>query len=179
MNEAAPAIGIVQDGDGADVQRLFRGFVQRWKAKARIVGVIEEGDGEGLQPRNARHLVSVLDGARFRIFQDLGPGSTACQIDPDSLASAGEAVRRHIEMGCDLVILSKFARLEAERRGGLMPALVSAAEAGIPLLTSVGGKFDAAWHQFAENNYASLSPDQPALEHWWHKVRGSARPQRI
>ena len=174
MSEAMPSIGVVQDGDGADVQRLFRGLVDRWRSTAHIVGVIEEADGEVPQPRNARHLVSVTDGARFRIFQDLGPGSTACQIDPDSLLSAGEAVRREIQTGCDLVILSKFAKLEAEHRGGLMPALLSAVEAGVPLLTSVGSKFDAAWNRFAERNYVSLSADPPALDDWWCRVRAGS-----
>ena len=170
MSETLPAIGVVREGGGANVQDLLRLFVERWKPMVRIAGLVEEGDEAG-KPRNQRHLVDVGDGSRFRIFQDLGPGSTGCQIDPESLLCASEVVRRRIEAGCDLVVLSKFARLEAEQRGGLMPALLSAVAAGIPILTSVTPKFDAAWDRFAEGSYIGLEPNQQALEDWWRRVR--------
>jgi hypothetical protein len=50
------------------------------------------------------------------MFQDLGHGSTACRIDPAGVLLASEAVRRDIDTGCNLVLLNRFAKLEAERQ---------------------------------------------------------------
>src|SRR5262245_27348778 len=113
MSQALPAIGDVKDAHPAKIQKLFRELDDSWKSATQIYRMIEEGDDEACEPASGRHLVSVSDSSRFRMFQDLGAGSIACRIDPESLLSAGEAVRRQIERGCDLVILSKFARLEA------------------------------------------------------------------
>ena len=56
-------------------------------------------------------------GARFRIKQDLGPGSVSCSLDAAGLASACAAIETVIEEGCDLAIISKFGKQEAERGG--------------------------------------------------------------
>ena len=50
------------------------------------------------------------------MFQDLGHGSTACRIDQAGVLLASEAVRRDIDTGCNLVLLNRFAKLEAERQ---------------------------------------------------------------
>jgi Protein of unknown function (DUF2478) len=78
----------------------------------------------------------VSDGAIFSIGQDLGPGSAACNLDPAGLAQACHAVECAIARGVDLVILSKFGKLEAQRRG-LTDAFRAAFAARLPILTSV------------------------------------------
>ncbi|MET0988582.1 MAG: DUF2478 domain-containing protein [Steroidobacteraceae bacterium] len=163
-------IGVVRGRPSAEIQRLFRELATRWRQTARIVGVIEESGGPDGAACNAGQLISLADGASFSIFQDLGRGSTACNVHPDGALSAGEAVRRNIEAGCDLVVLSKFGKLEAEQRGGLMPAFIAAAESNVPILTSVSAKFDVAWRQFAEDAYCSLSADYDVIEEWCRTV---------
>jgi hypothetical protein len=110
--------------------------------------VLEESHGQDDQVCGAGYLRSIANGARYSMFQDLGPGSTACRIDPAGVLLAGEAVRRDIAAGCDLVLLNRFAKLEAERQG-LMSAFVAAVEAQVPLLTSVSPAFQGAWERFA------------------------------
>jgi hypothetical protein len=79
-------------------------------------------------------------------------------------------VRRDIAQGCDLVVLSKFGRLEAEG-GGLRDAFGAAIEAGIPVLTSVSGKFGKAWQNFAAPLSVTVPDDADAIEAWWEAVR--------
>ena len=166
MDSADKLIAVVQGAESATIQQLLAGFVSRWRERVRIVGVIEESLGEdcGCAPGKLRNL---SDGRRFPIFQDLGPGSQGCALDAAALVTAGEAVRRDIVAGCDLVVLSKFGKFEAESRSGLMPALIAAIEAGVPVITSVAPKFMVAWERFASPWFVVLPATAPAIEAWW------------
>lgn len=165
-------IAVVQGAQSADIQRLFRDCAARWRQSARIVGVTEDiGEPDGDGACNIGQLVSLADGARFSIFQDQGPDPDACSVDPGGALSAGEAVARDIAAGCDLVVLSKFAKLEAQQKGGLVAAFVAAAEAGVPILSSVSPKFESVWRQFTEGAYVTLPAEAAALENWWQSVR--------
>src|SRR5262249_17104173 len=127
MDRAAKTIAALQGASSAVVRDMFRAVVARWQSSARIAGVLEENHGQGNQVCGAGYLRSIASGARYSMFQDLGPGSTACRIDPAGVLLAGEAVRRDIAAGCDLVLLNRFAKLEADRQG-LMSAFLAAAE---------------------------------------------------
>jgi hypothetical protein len=80
------------------------------------------------------------------------------------------AIRRDIAQGCDLVVLSKFGKLESQG-GGLREAFGAAIEAGIPVLTSVSGKFETAWRNFAAPLAVTVPDDADAIEAWWEAVR--------
>jgi hypothetical protein len=171
MEAQVQRIAIVQGAPSAEIQRLLGDFVGRWRSAARIVGVLEEIGPEG-SACSAGQLISLTDGARFSIFQDQGGSSSGCNADPAGTLSAGEAVRHDIEAGCDLVVLSKFGKLEAEQKGALVPAFVAAAEAAAPILTSVSPKFEPVWRQFTEGAYVSLPARAETLDAWWKEVRG-------
>ncbi len=166
MDFSATPIAVVQGAESAAVQQLLADFCARWHQRIQIVGVIEDpwGDSCGSAPGHLRNLTG---GRSFPIFQDLGPGSTGCSLDGASLVEAGEQVRRDITAGCDLVMLSKFGKFEAENGSGLLPAFVAAIEAGAPVLTSVAPKFMAAWDTFADPYYAVIPATQAAIEAWW------------
>jgi uncharacterized protein DUF2478 len=85
------------------------------------------------------------------------------------VVTACEAVRRDVLAGCDLLVLSKFGKLEAQR-SGLLAAFVAGVEAQIPILTSVAPKFDAQWAAFAAPMFAVLPPERAAIERWWRSV---------
>jgi hypothetical protein len=164
MDTAVKPIAIVQGAASSEVQALLRRFVAHCPPVVRIAGVIEDGDadcetGGGL-------LRSIRGGGRYPVFQELGAGSTGCSLDPTGLVAACEAVRRDIAVGCDLVVLSKFGKLEAEQRSGLMPAFVAAMEAGVPILTAVSPRYAAGWQAFAAPFFAVLEPDSAAIEAW-------------
>lgn len=81
------------------------------------------------------------------------------------MALAADAVRRDIERGCDLVVLSKFGKLEAGG-GGLRDAFAAAIDAGVPLLTSVSQNFSVAWEAFAAPLFVVLPADPDRIEQW-------------
>jgi hypothetical protein len=163
---ATKPIAVVQGGESAAIQLLLASFFADWQTRARIVGVIEDilGESCGCAPGHLRNLAG---GRSYPIFQNLGPGSTGCSLDGPSLVEAGEQVRRDIARGCDLVVLSKFGKFEAESGSGLLPAFIDAIEAGAMVLTSVAPRFMAAWDQFADPFYEVIPAERPAIEAWW------------
>ncbi|HMK78255.1 MAG TPA: DUF2478 domain-containing protein [Xanthobacteraceae bacterium] len=173
MQRDGETIAVVQGGSSAAAQELFRAFVSRWHASARIVGVIEENHGLGERTCNGGYLRSIASGELFPLFQDLGSQSTACHLEGSGATSASAAIARDIAAGCDLVLLSKFGKLEAAR-GGLASAFAAAIEAGVPVLTAVSPAFSEKWAQFAAPLFTPLPADAAVLDAWWRAIRGSA-----
>jgi len=166
-------IAVIQGAATPVVQALIRDFIARLAPGVRAVGVVEdplplEDDG-----CSAGELKSLGDGRRFPLLQDLGGEATACRLDSSAVVSACDVVQRDIAAGCDLVVLSKFGKVEAAR-SGLAPAFASAMEAGIPILTSVSPKFGEAWDRFAAPLYVILPPELVAIEDWWATVGAKA-----
>jgi Protein of unknown function (DUF2478) len=174
MDRPVKTIAAVQGASSAVVREIFRALVARWQSSARIAGVLEESHGQDNQICGAGYLRSIASGARYSMFQDLGPGSTACRIDPAGVLIAGEAVRRDIAAGCDLVVLNRFAKLEAERQG----LIAAAVEARVPLLTSVSPVFQGAWERFAAPLFVMLPAESETIDGWWQAVRASALTER-
>jgi len=163
-------IAVVQDAPGPVVQELFRTLAERWQPEGRVVGAIAEDHGLPDRACSAGYLRRLADGTRYPIFQDLGRGSQACHLAGDGALVAAAAVRKDIEAGCDLVILSKFGKLEAGG-GGLRDAFAAAIEAGVPILTSVSARQLAPWEAFAAPLFTPVAADAREIETWWQRVR--------
>jgi hypothetical protein len=170
--DATKKIAVVQ-GPGPVVQVLFRTLAERWQGEARVVGAIAEDHGLPDRACSAGYLRSLADGARYPIFQDLGRGSQTCHLAGDGALVAGAAVAKDIETGCDLVILSKFGKLEAGG-GGLREAFAAAIEAGVPVLTTVAASQAAPWEAFAAPLFAPVAAEPDAINAWWQGVRAHA-----
>jgi hypothetical protein len=119
-------------------------------------------------PQTGRESVVLRDlrsGARYPLKQYLGPGSVACALDTAGLAAACFAVETAIQQGCDVVILSKFGKVEAER-GGLAGAFYAAIAAGVPIVTSVAPSLAEAWNGFATPFAIIVRPDFDEIQNW-------------
>ncbi len=165
-----PAIAVLQGAAGVDVQALLHSLAMRWRTSARVVGVLEVEHGLAGRACGAGYLQSLSDNRLFQLFQDLGPGSTTCHLDSAGLALACEAVCQDIAAGCDLVVLNRFAKSEADRQG-LIGAFMAAVDAGVPILTSVSPVFMEAWTQFAAPLFLMLPAEADRVENWWASVQ--------
>jgi hypothetical protein len=164
MDDRVSRIAIVQGAPGAVVRELFRSLAERWRPAVRLAGVLAEDHGLPDRACTAGYLRSLVDGARYPIFQDLGPAA-GCHLAGDGAVVAAAAVRGDIAAGCDLVMLSKFGKLEADG-GGLRDAFAAAIEAGVPVLTSVSPSYMARWQSFATPLFTLLPPDAAQVEAW-------------
>jgi hypothetical protein len=139
------------------------------------VGLIAENHDLPDRACSAGFLRNITTEERFSIFQDLGLGSTACHVDGSGALQVAAAVQRDIAAGRDLVVLSKFGKLEAGG-GGLLRAFKAAVEAQIPLLTSVSPAFEGPWKKLCGGSLTILSAG-PDITTWWQGIRKSpARP---
>src|SRR5690606_37413224 len=100
MDSAAKPIAFVQGATSAAIQQLLGEFVDRWSAAARVVGLLGSVPPPGQPAYGATGLRSIADGRIYPLFQDLGPGSLGCSLDPAGAVLACEAVERDIAGGC-------------------------------------------------------------------------------
>jgi hypothetical protein len=166
-------IAVVQGADGAVIQRLLGDVAAAPWCPSGVAGIIElpKSDDPGCGRAMLRNIRS---GATFSLFQDLGAGSTACALDPGGVTEACAAVCRDIAAGCDLVLLSKFGKLEAETGGGLLAAFVAAIEADVPVLTAVSPYNMDRWDTFAAPFYEVIGASQAEIAAWWAAQRPAA-----
>jgi hypothetical protein len=170
MDAPVKSIAVVRGASRARVQEVFRALAERWRLSVRLAGLVAEEHGLADRACSAGFLRNIGSGERFSIFQDLGPGSTACHLDETGTLTAADGVRRDIAVGCDLVLLSKFGKLEAEERG-LFGAFQAALDAHIPLLTSVSPPFEEPWKRLVGQSFSILPADPDAIGVWWQAVR--------
>ena len=174
---AVQRIVALQGASTATIQGLLADFADKLTDQGlRVAGVIEiaECAEEGACKQLAvRDLAS---GASFSISQDLGAGSTACNLNPGGLAKACGLVETAIAAGADVVILSKFGKLEAAR-GGLCDAFRAAILADLPIITAVSPALSEEWSRFAGPLADYMVPRADRLDAWWrlHSHNGKIR----
>jgi hypothetical protein len=167
--EEQPMIAAIQGAESPIIQALIQAFVDQLPRQVRVAGVIEDYPPETPDGECAPNLRNLRSGSLHALFQELGPCASSCALNAESVVAVCEEVNRDIAAGCDLVVLNKFAKLEAER-SGLTAAFAASLEAGIPILTSVSPKFDAEWRRFAEPYFVILPPEPAAIARWWRAV---------
>lgn len=169
MSTAGAYIARVEGTDSATVQILFAEAIARWQtAGVRVAGLIEETHGMPGRTCNAGVLREVVSGRSYSIYLEIPPPDRSCHINAEGAESAGAAILADIAT-CDLVVLSKFGKLEAGQ-GGLIGAFKTAIAARKPILTTVSEKHRAAWNALAPEATV-LPPSVAAMETWWTSVR--------
>ena len=162
-----PRIAALRGAPSAALQLLLDKFAQRRaRAGLRVAGVVEDSvcahDGS-CKKFSVRDLLS---GETVSISQNLGRGSTACSLDSAALVRACGRIENAIMEGADLVVLSKFGKLEAAR-SGLADAFRAAIEADLPILTVVSQAAAEEWELFAAPLFQFVDTSCEALESWW------------
>lgn len=166
------AIAVIANREGRNTQALLREAADAWRqAGARVVGVLaEDGDDEG--ECSAAFLRDIASGERFSIQLDAAPAGTACHLDTAGIDDACAVLLPQIA-DADIVVLSKFGKTEAMRRG-LWTAFREAVANGKPLLTTVSSKHRDAWTGLA-GEAVWLEPDDGSIERWRQAVEGQGR----
>jgi nucleoside-triphosphatase THEP1 len=107
-----------------------------------VAGVIaESADAEGVC--SAGFLRDLASGERFSIQLEKAPAHTSCHLDGSGVNKASAKLIPQIA-AADIVILSKFGKLEAEGRG-LWSAFEAAIKQGKLVLTTISAKHQEAW----------------------------------
>lgn len=158
----------IQAETSAAAQSAMQNAIEFWRSKGiRVAGLVEETHGLPDRVCNAGILRDVVTGSTYSIYLDMPEAGRTCHIDASGAERACAAILAQID-ACNLLVLSKFGKLEAAG-GGLFTAFASAVDAGTPLLTTVSAKHLPAWNAFAPGA-TTLPPEMAALQHWWTAV---------
>jgi hypothetical protein len=159
------SIAAIVGSDSRSVQSLFAAIAGDLRAEGlRVIGVVSETHGLADRTCSAGFLRDIVSCAQFPIYLQEPPRDTSCHLDESGVDAACRRLLPQIP-GCDLVIISKFGKLEAGG-GGLTPAFEAAINAHKPILTSVSELHLAAWRAFAPEA-ADVPCDGPAIRCWW------------
>lgn len=158
-------IAAVITDDSAKTQAMIAAAVAEWDVLgSRIVGLFSESHGIPGRACGAGFLRDIASGKAYSIYLETPSAHTSCHLDATGVEAACAAVLGRIPTS-DLVVLSKFGKLEAAR-AGLFRAFERAVGTGRPLLTTVSYLHRDAWQAFAPG--ATLLPDDgAALRRWW------------
>jgi hypothetical protein len=165
MRDGSNSIAVVTGTEGQDVQALLAGVAADGRsAGISVVGVIAEEHGLPKRTCSAGILRDIVSGSLCSIYLESTPIGTSCHLDAQGVEAACSLVLEQLE-GSDLVVLSKFGKLEATRKG-LFVAFEAALAAGKPILTAVSGKHLEALRAFAPHA-VFIEADAAALREWW------------
>lgn len=171
MSLVTKRIAAVQGASSPVIQATLFAFAEKLRNQGlRVAGVVEVspcGDEGRCKSLSVQNLTS---GETYSISQKLGAGSEACNLDPSGLAVACGVIEDAIQLGVDVVVLSKFGKLEAAR-SGLCDAFRAAMIAEIPVITAVSPPVAEDWGRFAGDLSEFVDAHVNALTAWWETRR--------
>lgn len=137
----------------------------------KVAGVIAEEHGLPDRSCAAGILRGVTSGQGHVIYLPETPAGTSCHLDPAGVEAACAEVLDLLPQA-DLVILSKFGKLEAAG-SGLFRAFAAAVAAGKPVLTSVSARHRDSFGEHAPEA-AYLKGGSDAVTDWLQSLRAGA-----
>ncbi len=143
--------------------------------KANVAGFIQrEQDTGNSACCSDMYLEDIGSGARFRITQSLGAGSTGCRLDPNGLIEAVSHMSQQINSDVDLLILNRFGKGEIEG-GGFRTVIEAAFTLGVPTLIAVREAHLDAWREFAGDDFATLPANKNDILTWCRRRGAEAK----
>lgn len=173
----AGRIAAIAGADSTLTQPILAAAVAAWRMSGvNVVGVIAEAHGIPGRTCGAGFLRDIVSGKPYPIYREAAPSNTSCHLDADGVEAACTNLRNQIAAS-DLVVLSKFGKLEA-MHGGLAGAFAAALAAGKPLLTTVSDKHRDAWRALAPTAF-DLAADAAALDARWRGADWKREPRSL
>ncbi len=166
------AAAIRHDGS-IDVDALLWALAAEQRRRGhRVRGLLMTYPEGNVQACAPMVLVDLAQGGAYRVSQELGSGSASCRADTQGFAQASAVLRQALHDAPDLVVVNRFGGLEAEG-GGFAAELLDLLAAGVPLLTAVATRHEAAWERFT-GGAAWLPARQDAVQAWLDQVLAAA-----
>ncbi|MET4101938.1 hypothetical protein ABIE58_001362 [Roseovarius sp. MBR-78] len=156
---------IMAEGPGR-TDDLLHDFAGRAAARGlRLCGTVQVNTDCG-PGRVCDMDVRVLpDGPVIRISQSLGTEARGCRLDPEALEQAVAAAEARLAAGCDLVIVNKFGKHEAEGRG-FRSLIAEAVARDVPVVMGVNSLNAARLAEFLGEAPERPEPTPEALDAW-------------
>ena len=156
---------VMAEGRG-DTDLLLHGVAMRAQARGlRLCGTVQINSNCDADRPCDMDVQVLPDGPVIRISQTLGPGARGCRLDPAALEQAVAESEARLHAGCDLVIVNKFGKHEAEGRG-FRGLIAEALAAEVPVLVGVNRLNAARLQAFCDGLAEPVASDEAVLDAW-------------
>lgn len=129
-----------------------------------IQGVLQKPVDKNATGCNAR-LYRIGVNGQYNISQQLGAGSSSCNLDTEVLEQAAFDISSAITPDTDLVVVNRFGKRESQG-GGFRAVFERAMELDIPVLTVVQEQMASSWLDYGGSSVALLRDDTSDLREW-------------
>jgi hypothetical protein len=137
----------------------------------RVGGLLQEPCGESV------FVTHIDSGKRIDLMQNLGACAEGCRLDSAALAEAAGLLAQSVAAAPDLLLVSRFGRVELEG-GGFLNEIGAACLAEIPTLVGVGAKWATGWRDFSGDCAETLPCALDAALKWWEALAPDACQRR-
>ncbi|MEQ8899960.1 MAG: DUF2478 domain-containing protein [Roseovarius sp.] len=156
---------VMAEGRG-DTDLLLHGVAMRAQARGlRLCGTVQINSNCHADRPCDMDVQVLPDGPAIRISQTLGPGARGCRLDPAALEQAVAESERRLDAGCDLVIVNKFGKHEAEGRG-FRGLIAEALSLDVPVLVGVNSLNVPRLEAFCAGVAVPIAAEAEALDTW-------------
>ncbi len=163
---------LYDDGILADRVLSDLGYELRERGLA-VQGLVQRNTFRRDRAKCDMELEELGSGEIFQLSRDRGKNAGGCRLDREAIVAAAVLIGRGLETECDLLIINKFGRSEAEGRG-LRDTLAEAVAREIVTLVGVPRRNLEVWQKFAEGLFDLCEiGDARFLSEWLRDRTGS------
>jgi len=148
---------------GTVVDRLQRQAYSLVGMRQELTGDMSNHGGCGIR------LQSVATGHYHGMTQNLGAGSTSCNIDTDAMCRLVLAQKQALNVDTDLLIVNRFGKQESDG-AGFCAVFERALELGIPVLTVVKAQWESSWIDYGGEYVTTIPAELTAVLAWCDSV---------
>lgn len=146
---AAPITALVY-ASGSRIDGVLLGIAGHLTSEGlSLAGLVQIGKPRPGRSRCDMILQDLGSGSQVEISEDRGPLARGCMLAISQLMHALELATRSLDGACDLLVVNKFGKTEAEG-GGFRPLIVEAISRDIPILIAVPASNIESWRHFAQ-----------------------------
>lgn len=149
LSPAAP-ITVLTYASGSRVNDVLLDICGHLASKGyALAGMVQTAKSRPGRSRCDMILEDLGSGTQVEISEDRGPLARGCMLAVSQLLQAIELATRSLDDRCDLLVVNKFGKTEAEG-GGFRPLIVEAMARDIPVLIAVPAANLESWRHFAQ-----------------------------
>jgi hypothetical protein len=160
---------VYDDGIAADHMLSELGYALR-EQRVAVKGLVQRNSFRRDRAKCDMELEELGSGTIFQLSKDRGKHAGGCRLDREAIACAAALIGPALHERCDLLILNKFGRSEAEGTG-LREVIAAAAEREIPTLVGVPRRNLEVWQKFAEGLFDRCNADNVSFLRTWIRDR--------
>jgi Protein of unknown function (DUF2478) len=151
---------------GFDIDKLLFNICEGLRTRGfSLGGLLQSSFGGDHGCADSVMVVDLRSGSAIDIWDRRGKGARGCRLDECRLLEAEPPLRVAITERVDLLVINRFGRAESLGRG-LIGTILSAIEAGIPVLTAARPPYELAWRAFHGGMGCELVPDPEVVLSW-------------